>query len=64
MFFNAGTQEITNDKVNWGVMNLNAQGQKIFLNAVAYMVVPLPQPKPAPAPAAVADPNAVQAGTK
>jgi hypothetical protein len=62
MFFNAGTQEITNDKVNWGVMNLNAQGQKIFLNAVAYMVVPLPQPKPAPA--AVADPNAVQAGTK
>jgi hypothetical protein len=44
MFFNAGTQEITNEKTNWGVMNLNAQGQKIFLNAVKYMTLPVPVP--------------------
>lgn len=44
MFFNAGTQEITNEKTNWGVMNLNAQGQKIFLNAVKYMTLPVPIP--------------------
>jgi hypothetical protein len=42
MFFNAGTQAITIQKTNWGVMNLNAEGQKMFLNAVAYMVIPLP----------------------
>jgi len=44
MFFNAGTQEITNEKTNWGVMNLNAEGQKIFLNAVKYMTLPVPIP--------------------
>ncbi len=38
MFFNAGTQEISGLKTDWGVMNLNAEGQQIFLNAVAYMV--------------------------
>ncbi len=37
MFFNAGTQEISGQKTNWGVMNLNDGGKKIFLNAVAYM---------------------------
>lgn len=37
MFFNAGTQEISGLKTDWGVMNLNAAGQQIFLNAVAYM---------------------------
>jgi len=40
MFFNAGTQEISSQKTNWGVMNLNAEGQKIFLNAVNYLVNP------------------------
>jgi len=37
MFFNAGTQEISGLKTDWGVMNLNAEGQQVFLNAVAYM---------------------------
>jgi hypothetical protein len=40
MFFSAGTQEISGQKTNWGVMNLNADGQKIFLNAVEYMMRP------------------------
>jgi hypothetical protein len=40
MLFNAGTQEISGQKVNWGVMNLNAEGQKIFLNAVKYLLTP------------------------
>jgi hypothetical protein len=44
MFFNAGTQEVTSEKTNWGVMNLNAQGQKMFLNAVKYMTLPVPVP--------------------
>jgi hypothetical protein len=42
MLFDAGTQEVSGQKVNWGVMNLNADGQKIFLNAVAYLMAPLP----------------------
>jgi hypothetical protein len=40
MLFNAGTQEISGQKTNWGVMNLNAEGQKVFLNAVAYLITP------------------------
>jgi len=44
MFFNAGTQEVSGEKTNWGVMNLNAQGQKMFLNAVKYMTLPVPVP--------------------
>ena len=40
MLFNAGTQEVSNQKTNWGVMNLNAEGQTIFLNAVAYLLTP------------------------
>ena len=44
MFFNAGTQEKNGDKTNWGVMNLNEQGQKMFLNAVKYMTLPVPVP--------------------
>ncbi len=47
MLFDAGTQEVSGQKVNWGVMNLNAVGQKIFLNAVAYLMTPLP-PEPVP----------------
>ncbi len=34
MLFTAGAQEISGQKTNWGVMNLNDAGQKIFLNAV------------------------------
>ncbi len=40
MFFNAGTQEISSQKVDWGVMNLNAEGQRIWLNAVQYLIDP------------------------
>jgi len=46
MFFNAGTQEISGQKTNWGVMNLNDVGTKIFLNAVEYMTIPVPLPVP------------------
>ncbi len=38
MLFCAGTQEISGQKINWGVMNLNAAGQQIFLNAVRSML--------------------------
>jgi len=44
MLFNAGTQEISGQKTNWGVMNLNAEGQMIFLNAVKYLLTPPPVP--------------------
>ncbi len=47
MFFNAGTQEVSGQKTNWGVMNLNAEGQKIFLNAVAYLLTPPVEVPPA-----------------
>jgi hypothetical protein len=40
MLFSAGTQEVSGQKTNWGVMNLNDAGQKIFLNAVNYMLNP------------------------
>ncbi len=46
LFFNAGTESLFGVGTNWGVMNLNAAGQKIFLNAVAYMI---PQPVPSAA---------------
>jgi hypothetical protein len=37
MLFNAGTQE-TSTNIGFGVYNLTAEGQKMFLNAVAYML--------------------------
>jgi hypothetical protein len=37
MLFNAGTQE-TSANIGFGVYNLTAEGQKMFLNAVAYML--------------------------
>ncbi|HNS22228.1 MAG TPA: hypothetical protein PKH24_17110 [Sedimentisphaerales bacterium] len=40
MFFSAGTQEVSGEKTNWGVMNLNAEGQKVWLNAVRYLIDP------------------------
>jgi len=45
MLFSAGTQEISGQKTNWGVFNLNAEGRQVFLNAVTYLISP-----PAPAP--------------
>lgn len=59
LFFNAGTQEVPDELTGWGVMNLNAVGQKIFLNAVAYLI-------PAPAPVAednTAEPSATEGTT-
>jgi len=47
MLFNAGTQEISGQKTNWGVMNLNAEGRKIFLNAVTYLIAPPAEELPA-----------------
>ncbi len=44
MFFGAGTQEVSGQKTNWGVMNLSAEGQKIFINAVAYLIAPAELP--------------------
>ncbi len=40
MFFSAGSQEVSGLKTDWGVMNLTPAGQKLFLNAVAYMMRP------------------------
>jgi len=40
MLFGAGTQEVSGQKTNWGVFNLNAEGQKIFLNAVNHLLNP------------------------
>jgi hypothetical protein len=40
MLFSAGTQEVNKEKTNWGVMNLTAEGQKIWLNAVEYLLCP------------------------
>jgi hypothetical protein len=37
MLFNAGTQE-TSTNIGFGVYNLTAEGQKMFLNAIAYML--------------------------
>jgi hypothetical protein len=48
MFFSAGTQEISGQKTNWGVLNLNAEGQKVWLNAVGYLLNPSPAPAPVP----------------
>jgi hypothetical protein len=38
MLFTAGTQEVSGQKTNWGVMNLNADGQKVFLNAIRHLL--------------------------
>jgi hypothetical protein len=46
MFFNAGTQRVPDELTGWGNMNLNATGQQIFLNAVAYLLPPAPAPEP------------------
>jgi len=46
MLFNAGTQEISGQKTNWGVMNLNAEGRKVWLNAVKYLLGLSPAPSP------------------
>jgi len=40
MLFGAGTQEVSGQKTNWGVFNLSAEGQKIFLNAVNHLLNP------------------------
>jgi len=47
MFFSAGTQEVSGQKTNWGVMNLTPEGQKVWLNAVKYLLSPSPMPDPA-----------------
>jgi len=38
MLFSAGCQEKAGEKINWGNMNMTAEGQQMFLNAVAYLL--------------------------
>jgi beta-lactam-binding protein with PASTA domain len=38
MLFCAGTEQTPDTSVGWGVYDLTAEGQKMFLNAVAYMI--------------------------
>ncbi len=38
MLFCAGTEQTSSGSVGWGVMNLTADGKKMFLNAVRYML--------------------------
>jgi hypothetical protein len=41
MFFSAGSQEASGSLTDWGVMNLTPAGQKLFLNAVRYVMSPI-----------------------
>jgi beta-lactam-binding protein with PASTA domain len=44
MLFSAGTEQTSGTNIGYGVCDLTAEGQKMFLNAVAYMIGDVNQP--------------------